>query len=160
VNDSTNFDIDVTYVVAAPRDRVYRAFTDADQLAGWYGPPGFPLDRESVEVDARAGGTMSFTMVGEDDPSMRTGTKGQFTEVAEGEVLEWTQEWHGIPGQDGTWSNLMRVELAESDADEGGDGDGATRVVVREGPHPPGTADMGRQAWELMLSKLDAFLQG
>ena len=22
--------------------------------------------------------------------------------------------------------------------------------MVREGPHPPGTADLGRQAWEIM----------
>jgi uncharacterized protein YndB with AHSA1/START domain len=151
VSDTTNFDVHVTHTVGAPRDHVYRAFTDPDQLAGWYGPPGFPLARETVEIDPRVGGTMAFTMASEADPSMRTGTTGRFTEVVENEVLEWTQAWDGIPGQDGTWSNLMRVELSD-------DGD-STQVVVREGPHPPGTADMGRQAWELMLPKLDAFLE-
>jgi uncharacterized protein YndB with AHSA1/START domain len=150
VSDATNFDIEVIQVIDAPRERVYQAFTDADQFAGWYGPPGFPVARDSIEIDPRVGGTMGFTMVGEADPSMRTGTKGQFTEVAANELLQWTQEWDGVPGQEGTWSNLMRVELS----DDGG----RTRVVVREGPHPPGTADLGRQAWEMMLSKLDAFL--
>jgi uncharacterized protein YndB with AHSA1/START domain len=81
---------------------------------------------------------------------MRTGTTGRFTEVVENEVLEWTQEWDGIPGQEGTWSNLMRVELSDDDS--------RTRVVVREGPHPPGTADLGRQAWEAMLAKLATHL--
>jgi len=153
MSDTTNFDIEVSHVIDAPRQRVYQAFTEADQLAGWYGPPGFPVARETVEIDPQVGGAMRFTMVGEADPSMRTGTKGQFTEVVENEVLEWTQEWDGIPGQEGTWSNLMRVELSDSDDP------GQTRVVVREGPHPPGTADLGRQAWEMMLPKLGGFLK-
>jgi hypothetical protein len=38
------------------------------------------------------------------------------------------------------------------------DDDGRTRLVVREGLHPPGTADLGRQAWEMMLPKLDSLL--
>jgi hypothetical protein len=38
--------------------------------------------------------------------------------------------------------------------------DGRTRLVVREGPHPPGTADLGRQAWEMMLPKLESLLNG
>jgi len=36
--------------------------------------------------------------------------------------------------------------------------DGGTRLVVLEGPHPRGTADLGRQAWEMMLSKLETLL--
>ena len=157
MSDTTNFDIEVSYVIDAARGRVYQAFADADQLAEWYGPPGFPVARETVEVDPRVGGTMRFTMVGEAEPSMRTGTTGRFTEVVENEVLEWTQEWDGIPGQDGTWSNLMRVELSDDDGTH--HTHGTTRVVVREGPHPPGTADMGRQAWEMMLPKLAAHLR-
>jgi hypothetical protein len=38
------------------------------------------------------------------------------------------------------------------------DDHGRTRLVVREGPHPPGTADLGRQAWEMMFAKLDTLL--
>jgi uncharacterized protein YndB with AHSA1/START domain len=146
MTDTTNFDVEVGLVIDAPRSQVYRAFADADGLAGWYGPPGFPVARETVEIDPRVGGTVRFTMVGEADPSMRTGTTGRFTEVVPDEVLEWTQEWDGVPGQDGPWANLMRVELT--------DADGGTSVVVREGPHPPGTVDMGRQAWEAMLATL------
>ena len=146
MTDTTDFDVEVGLVIDAPRARVYRAFAEADELARWYGPPGFPVARESVEIDPRVGGTVRFTMVGEADPSMRTGMTGRFTEVVGNEVLEWSQEWDGVPGQDGIWSNLMRVELT--------DADGGTSVVVREGPHPPGTAGLGRQAWEMMLTTL------
>ena len=151
MSDTTDFDVEVGLVIDAPPGEVYRAFADPDQLAGWYGPAGFPVARETVEIDPRVGGTIRFTMVAEADPTMRSGTTGRFTEVVEDEVLEWAQEWHGIPGLDGTWSNLMRVELTEED--------GRTRVVVREGPHPPGTADIGRQAWEQMLPALAAHLR-
>lgn len=149
---STNFDVEVTQVFDAPRERLYQAFTDPDQLARWYGPDGFPVSRETVEIDPRVGGAMRFTMVAAADPSMRTGTTGRFTEVVENELLAWTQEWDGIPGQEGTWPNEMRVELSDA-------GDGRTKLVLREGPHPPGTADLGRQAWEAMLPKLAALLR-
>jgi uncharacterized protein YndB with AHSA1/START domain len=37
---------------------------------------------------------------------------------------------------------------------------GRTRLVVGEGPHPPGTADLSRQAWEMMLPRLESLLSG
>jgi hypothetical protein len=57
-----------------------------------------------------------------------------------------------MPGQAGAWPSNLRVEFH--------DHDGRTRLVVREGPHPPGTADLGRQAWEMMLPKLESLLSG
>jgi len=131
---------------------VYQAFTDPDQLAQWYGPNGFPVPRDTVEIDARVGGAMRFTMVSEADPSLRSGVNAQFTEVVENAVLACAQEWDGVPGQAGTWSNDLRVEFYDDEA--------KTRLVLREGPHPPGTADFGRQAWQMMFAKLDAFLNG
>jgi hypothetical protein len=83
---------------------------------------------------------------------MRTGFDGHFVEVVQNELLSSSGEWDGIPGQAGPWASNLRVEFH--------DDDGKTRVVVREGPHPPGTADMGRQAWEMMLPKLESLLTG
>jgi hypothetical protein len=40
---------------------------------------------------------------------------------------------------------------------------GRRAAAVRDGergPHPPGTADLGRQAWEMMLPKLESLLSG
>ena len=41
---------------AAPPEQVYRAFTDPDRLAEWFGPLGFHVPRSTVRVDARPGG--------------------------------------------------------------------------------------------------------
>jgi uncharacterized protein YndB with AHSA1/START domain len=146
------YDVEITRIVDAPPGRVYEAFTDADQFTDWYGPPGFPVDRDTVELDARVGGQQRFTMVSDADPSMQSGFDGRFLEVVPNELLASSGAWEGVPGQAGAWPSNLRVELQEED--------GKTRLVVREGPHPPGTADMGHQAWELMLQKLESLLSG
>ena len=146
------YDIEVSRVVDAARDRVFEALTDPDQFVRWYGPDGFPVDRDSVALDPRAGGEQRFTMVGEADPQFRTTFDGHFTEVVPSELLVSSGAWHGIPGQDRPWESNLRVELLDEA--------GKTRIVVREGPHPPGTTEMGRLSWEMMLPKLESVLRG
>ena len=150
MTETEPYDIDVSRVIDAPPTRVYEAFVEPDQFADWYGPTGFPVERASVELDAQVGGRMRFAMVGEADPSMRTAFDGTFVEVIEDELLSSSGSWAGIPGQAGGWPSNLRVEFH---AKEGG-----TRLVVREGPHPPGTADLGQQAWEMMLPKLESLV--
>ncbi len=65
----------------APRPLVYRAFTDPDQLAAWFGPIGWSVPRDTVEIDARPGGGQRFTMVNEDDRDAREGWAGSFTKL-------------------------------------------------------------------------------
>jgi uncharacterized protein YndB with AHSA1/START domain len=152
MTEAPAYDIEITRIVAAPPERVYEAFTDPDQFAQWYGPVGFPVDRDTVELDARVGGRQRFAMVSDADPSMRTGFDGRFIEVAQNVLLASRGAWDGIPGQAAAWPSNLRVEFH--------DHDGKTLLVMREGPHPPGTADLGRQAWEMMLPKLESLLRG
>lgn len=152
MTEKPHYDIELTRVFDAPRERVYQAFTDPDEFAQWYGPVGFPARRDTVELDARVGGSQRFVMVGEADPSTRTGFNGRFTEVVANQLLASSGSWDGIPGQDDPWPSHLRVEFH--------DADGKTRLVLREGPHPAGMADMGRQAWEMMFAKLDTLVAG
>jgi uncharacterized protein YndB with AHSA1/START domain len=145
------YDIELTRLFDVPAGRLYRAFTDPDEFARWYGPVGFPARRDTVEIDARTAGVHRFVMVSDDDPAMRTGFDGRFTDVVENKLLASSGGWDGIPGQTERWPSNLRVEFHEEA--------GRTRVVVLEGPHPPGTADLGRQAWEMMLAKLEAVLR-
>jgi uncharacterized protein YndB with AHSA1/START domain len=145
------YDIELTRVFDVPPGRVYEAFTSPDQFARWYGPVGFPVHRDTVELDARVGGRQRFVIVSDADPAMRSGFDGRFTEVVEDVRLASSGAWDGIPGQVDPWPSYLRVEFHDQ-------GD-KTRVVLREGPHPAGTIDLGRQAWEMMFNKLDSVLR-
>ena len=144
------YDIEISWILPASTERVFQAFIDADQFARWYGPTGFPVARDSVELDAQVGGRQRFMMVSEADPSMRSAFDGRFTDVVPNALLASHGAWDGIPGQSAPWVSNLRVEFL----DEGG----GTRLVVREGPHPPGTTELGQQAWEMMMPKLESLL--
>ena len=53
---------------AAPRQLVWDAWTDPDQMAQWWGPAGINTPRESISLDLQPGGLISFVMV--DDASV------------------------------------------------------------------------------------------
>ncbi len=51
-------------VIAAPRERVFAAWTDPKQIVQWFGPDGFQV--ESLECDIRPGGCWRFIFTGPD----------------------------------------------------------------------------------------------
>ncbi len=51
-------------VVSAPRELVFKAFTDPDHLINWWGPKGFL--NSFIECDPQAGGKWRFVMHGPD----------------------------------------------------------------------------------------------
>lgn len=51
-------------VIAAPRERVFEAWTDPQQIVQWFGPDGFTV--ESLECDIRVGGRWRFIYTGPD----------------------------------------------------------------------------------------------
>src|ERR1022692_4800442 len=99
----------ITKIFDAPRELVYRAFTDPDQLAQWFGPVGFSVPRDTVEIDARVGGQYKFVMVSDDDPSMAPPVNATFTEVVENELLAGSEEFVGVAGmQEPCTMNTLR----------------------------------------------------
>jgi uncharacterized protein YndB with AHSA1/START domain len=57
-------EIVLSRVLAAPRARVFRAFTDPDQIPRWFGPEGFTI--ETLAIDIREGGSWRFILTGPD----------------------------------------------------------------------------------------------
>jgi uncharacterized protein YndB with AHSA1/START domain len=54
--------VDLTRIVSAPRELVWRAWTEAEHLAKWWGPRDFT--NPVCEVDARPGGLLRIVMRG------------------------------------------------------------------------------------------------
>ncbi|WP_422734879.1 SRPBCC family protein [Micromonospora sp. WMMD558] len=150
MTDAAN-ELVMTRVFDAPRELVWRAFTDSDQFAAWFGPVGWSVPRETVDFDVRVGGHQRFTMVNDDDPAMTSPADGTFAEVVENELLVGYEEVKGMPGiEDGTRMTL-RLEFH----DEPG---GKTRLELRQGPFPADWRSSAEGGWGSSFTKLDALL--
>jgi len=57
-------EIVLSRVIAAPRERVFAAWTDPKQIVQWFGPDGFKVD--SLECNVRTGGRWRFVYTGPD----------------------------------------------------------------------------------------------
>jgi uncharacterized protein YndB with AHSA1/START domain len=53
----------ITRIFGAPREQVFRAWTDPDELAEWYGPGHFDTPRDRIRIDLRVGGRYEPTIV-------------------------------------------------------------------------------------------------
>jgi uncharacterized protein YndB with AHSA1/START domain len=79
-------EVTITRVLNAPRELVFKAWTDPKQLAQWWGPHGFA--NSACEVDARLGGNLRICM---DAPAFPNHwVHGVFTEVRAPELLAFT----------------------------------------------------------------------
>jgi uncharacterized protein YndB with AHSA1/START domain len=98
----------ITRVFDAPRERVWRVWTDPDEAPYWLHPHGVTAPREHVEFDVRPGGRYRYTMVASDGTEYPT--VGTFREVAPPGRLVFT--W-GSPGDADETMPLITVDLAE-----------------------------------------------
>jgi uncharacterized protein YndB with AHSA1/START domain len=135
----------MTRVVPAPRERVFRAWTDPDELKRWWGPGRFTTPH--AEIDLRPGGRYALVMQPPDGaPLHLTGT---YLQVRPPERLVYTWRWEdGVPE---TGETLVEVEFRDR-------GDQTEVIVVHRGFPEGSPQDPYRQGWQSGLSKLAAAL--
>ena len=101
-------EVTITRIFDAPRDVVFKAWTDPKQLAKWFGPKGFT--NPVCEADARVGGAWHIVMRSPDGTEHPCG--GVYREVVKPERLVFTNiatDKEGNPILDG----LTTVIFAE-----------------------------------------------
>jgi uncharacterized protein YndB with AHSA1/START domain len=141
----------MTRVFDAPRELVYKAFTDPDQLAQWFAPAGWSVPRDTVSIDPVVGGYQRFTMVNDSDPTQTSAVSAVFVEVIENELLVGTEDSAGrADGQDGPRFTL-RLEFYDDDQ-------GKTRLELVQGPYSPEWRSGAVEGWGACFVKLDALL--
>ncbi len=109
-------EIVVTRVFEAPRELVFEAWTDPDQVVQWWGPHGFTTTIH--EIDVRPGGLWRFVMHGPDGTDYDN--KVVFVEVVKPERLVYN---HGGGEETATEQFHVTVTFAEED--------GKTRLTLR-----------------------------
>jgi uncharacterized protein YndB with AHSA1/START domain len=92
VTKPTDREIRIERIFDASRDRVWRAFTDPEQLAQWWGR-GNKVVVERMEV--KKGGHWRYV---EHSDHGEHGFEGRYREVTPPERLVQTFEWDGMPG--------------------------------------------------------------
>jgi len=153
VNDASTHEISLSRRFDAPRELVYRAFVDPDQLCEWYGPDGFYVPCETVQIDARAGGFQRFVMEHVEDPAGgRYQVEVTLSAVVENELLDGHQEVDRIGSAGPADRTRLRLEFAE-------EANGTTRLELRQGPFAEGTGQDAAARWESSFKNLDSLLR-
>lgn len=143
----------LTRTFEAPRELLWRAWTDPALTARWWHPDGVDVLPGSVTIDLREGGTYTYTMAfGED----RWPTAGTYLDVREPELLRFT--WRGPEDADDV-SPVATVRLREP-------GTGRTEMIFtleRRAPVPDAehqdVHDGWRSAFDEVLAPLLVELQ-
>jgi uncharacterized protein YndB with AHSA1/START domain len=146
-------EITISRVFDAPPELVYRAFVDPDQLCLWFGPLGYSVPCETVQIDARPGGFQRFIIINDDDPTQRSTVETTLSEVVENKLLVSHDEVTGIPGTTGTIRYRLSLEFHEEDGGQ------QTRLELRQGPFTENMGDESKAGWEGSFTKLDSLLR-
>lgn len=141
----------LTRIFNAPRAVVYRAFTDPDQFAAWWGPIGNSIPRDEMEFDVRPGGYQRWIELFPDDPSVRVQGRIDLVEVVDGELLDGIMHIGGqLIGEFQPFQTRMRLEFYDEP-------DGRTRLEVRQWLAEDLVAPTDN-GWGEAFSKLDVVL--
>jgi uncharacterized protein YndB with AHSA1/START domain len=146
---ATDQEVLITRIFDAPRERVFRAWTDPDEVAAWFGPEHMDTPRERIRIDLRVGGRYELTMV-------RRGGDSEFSigydivELVEPELIVLRSD--PIPEMGMPEPTVVRVELHEHG--------GGTRMVLSDGPHPPQARGHAQGGWNAAFDKLAGLVVG
>ena len=98
----------ISRVIDAPRRLVFKAWTQPEHIARWWGPQGFTTIH--CDMDIRVGGTYRFGM--RSPHGSEHWKRGVYREIVEPERIVFTFAWEDAAGQPGP-ELLTTVTLAE-----------------------------------------------
>jgi uncharacterized protein YndB with AHSA1/START domain len=139
-------EVRVTHVFDAPREAVFGAWTDPEQVARWWAPDGFEVPPESVEIEPTVGGRFHLTMA-ESGGSGRFPYHSEIIEISEPELIVLRAE--AIPEAD-IGETVTRVVFEE----EGG----RTRMTVTSGPYTDEMRGNAEAGWYGVIANLEKVL--
>src|SRR5207249_3884265 len=146
-------EISITRIFGAPRDRVWRGWREAEQLARWFMPHGFTVPE--CEVDLRPGGRFSMTVRAPDGSESPTG--GEFREIDPPQRLVFTTT--GFDGPDGV--PMLEVLNTATFADLGDKTELTLHAVItKASPEMAAPLAGMEEGWLQSLEKLDGLLTG
>ncbi len=140
-------EITITRVFEAPRELVWKAWTEPERLARWWGKRGWNAVPSSITMDVRPGGAFRVTTVSEEDGAEMP-TEGVYREVLAPERLVFAE----VPREDCHEGAVGTVTLTERR-------DGTTEMVFQTtiwatGEHTDSTAGGLESAFDRLAETL------
>jgi uncharacterized protein YndB with AHSA1/START domain len=146
MSPETTASLSITRVIKADRGRVFRAWTEVDQIRKWSCPEGVTL--LDATADLRVGGAYSLTMKTDEDTTLVA--SGSYREVESPSRLVYTWDWDH--DEHAVGETLVTVEFKEL-------GD-ATEVVLTHDLLPSAEARDGHeQGWGSCLNQLETLFR-
>jgi uncharacterized protein YndB with AHSA1/START domain len=141
--------ISIVRTFDAPRERVWKEWTEPEPFADWFGGTESEVPLSSVSMDVAPGGLWRLTMyAGPERREIRW--KGEYREVVEPERLVFT-----VSDQpEGDAYELVTVVLADL-------GDGRTEMRFEQrGSLPPEMYERAGQGWSIFFDRIAERLAG
>lgn len=144
--DVAERELTITRIFDAPRELVWKAWTEPKRIAQWLGPKGFTA--LETEMDARVGGRWHFRMKAQDGTAFANG--GTVREIVEPERLVFTFAWDDEDGKLGR-EMLITIDLAEHER--------GTEMTFHQAEFESAEdRDGHREGWSESFDKLEAYL--
>ena len=135
--------ITITRVFDAPRERVWREWTEPERFADWFGGPESEVPLSTVSMDVRPGGSWRLTMLAESG-RREINWKGEYREVVEPERLVFTIS--DQPGEDAY--ELVAIVLTDL-------GDGQTEMDFQQrGRMSPEQYERAGEGWSSFFDRI------
>ena len=139
----------ITRIVEGPRERVFRAWTDPDELAAWYGPEHLDTPRERIRIDLRVGGRYELTMV-QRGGGAEFAVRYEILELVEPELIVLRSD--PMPEVGMHEPTVLRVEFHDHGA--------KTRMTLSDGPLPPEGRGPAEAGYNAAFDKLATLVAG
>jgi uncharacterized protein YndB with AHSA1/START domain len=140
--------VTLTRVFDAPRERVWKEWTEPDRFADWFGGPQVEVPLSTVEMEVRPGGRWRATMV---IRSLRWEShfRGEYIEVDEPSRLVFT-----VTDQPEEIYDMVTVELVDL-------GDGRTEMRFEQrGGMTPEQYERAGKGWGAFFDRIAERLAG
>ena len=141
-----------------PVDKVWKAFSDSEQMKKWFSPKDFTTPSSSI--DFREGGKYLNSMKGAD--GKETWSTGTFKEIIHNRKIVYSDSFSDSNGNivsasyynmPGNWDDALQVSVEFEEKD------GRTKMKLTHEGLPNEAADDCKEGWQQCFDKLESNLK-
>ncbi len=139
--------MEITRILPADPERIFRAWTNSEELKAWHCPEGMTVSW--AECEPRVGGRYAINMV--DPEGIEHRAVGEYLEMVPGEKLVMSWDWEvGGGGDQGTRVTVLMKAIAEGRSE---------MTLIHELFNDFDSCEGHREGWTGALNNLETHLQ-